>query len=224
MLPFQAYNPHGELRIYNNGFLPHWRQSGCTYFVTFRLADSVPTAQLDKWEEEKAIWLKRFGVERWTKQTWAKIPRDERRRIERHFAKLLNECLDHCHGSCMLREPALAEIVSNVLRHFHPARVFTGDTVVMPNHVHALMQPRDADGYELEDVLHSIKSFTAKKINAERDTHGQQVWQAHSYDHIVRDNQQLTAFQRYIRKNPAKAKLRENEFILHEADYDLEWP
>ena len=35
------------------GNLPHWRQDGVTYFVTFRLADSLPQAKLDEWVRER---------------------------------------------------------------------------------------------------------------------------------------------------------------------------
>ena len=35
--------------------------------------------------------------------------------------------------------------------------------VVMPNHVHAVVQP--LGGFDLETILHSWKSFTAKQCN-----------------------------------------------------------
>ncbi|MDF1815773.1 MAG: hypothetical protein P1V20_26480 [Verrucomicrobiales bacterium] len=39
VIPFYPFNEFGEVRIYQHGLLPHWRQDGCTCFVTFRLAD-----------------------------------------------------------------------------------------------------------------------------------------------------------------------------------------
>ena len=41
-LPFREFDESGEVRIYYHGILPHWRQTGCTYFVTYRLADPYP--------------------------------------------------------------------------------------------------------------------------------------------------------------------------------------
>jgi hypothetical protein len=35
-----------------SGDLPHWRQEGTTYFVTFRLADSLPREKLQQWRAE----------------------------------------------------------------------------------------------------------------------------------------------------------------------------
>ena len=43
-----------------------------------------------------------------------------------------------------------------------------------------------------------------------------------SYDHIVRDFEQLLAFQKYIHANPVKANLMANEFVLQEASYCLD--
>ncbi len=41
------------------GNLPHWRQDGTTYFVTFRLADSLPKTKLRQWTLERNEWLER---------------------------------------------------------------------------------------------------------------------------------------------------------------------
>ena len=45
---FRPFNPDGELHIYCRN-LPHWRQSGATYFVTFRQDDSIPAKVLKEW-------------------------------------------------------------------------------------------------------------------------------------------------------------------------------
>jgi len=52
-----TYDPSTTVGYFNpdepvaslGGNLPHWRQQGVTYFVTFRLADSLPQAKLDQW-------------------------------------------------------------------------------------------------------------------------------------------------------------------------------
>jgi len=35
------FNPYAEIRQTKNR-LPHWQQNGVVYFITFRLADSIP--------------------------------------------------------------------------------------------------------------------------------------------------------------------------------------
>ena len=220
-LPFKPFDEHGEVRVYYNGFLPHWRQAGCTYFVTFRLADSVPQKVLDEWRYERDIWLAARGIDtassEWT-QDLRKLCWEDRRLFERHFARKLFEFLDQGYGACHLRNPAVATIVADAMAHFHGARLDTGDFVVMPNHVHALMTPYS--GYELENILHSIKSFTANEINRALGRAGT-LWMEESHDHIVRDGEEMLRIQQYIRRNPEKAKLREGEYIPHQAEYAL---
>jgi hypothetical protein len=48
-------------------------------------------------------------------------------------------------------------------------------------------------------------------------------WQRDSYDHIVRDIEQLEAFQAYIAKNPTKARLNAGEFLHSAAMYRVDW-
>ncbi len=90
----------------------------------------------------------------------------------------------------------------------------------MPNHVHVLLTP--VTPFELRDVLKSIKGYTARRINVLLGRKGA-VWQRDSYDHIVRDMNQLESFQRYIRGNPRKAGLRIGEYRLFEAEYVDRW-
>ena len=59
--PFVPFNEHCAVRIYRRN-LPHWRQAGATYFVTFRLGDSVPRKVLEQWEYEKQHWLHARGL------------------------------------------------------------------------------------------------------------------------------------------------------------------
>ena len=220
-IPFQGFDPRGEVRVYKHGMLPHWRQDGCTYFVTFRLNDSLPQTVLDQLKEERNFWLKKHGInseaENW-KEQFTKLSEEKRREFERLATTKLNQQLDQGYGSCVLRKSSNAEIVANGLDHFNGLRVRSGDYVVMPNHVHALLTP--VQPFELADLLKSIKGFTALKINKQEGSSGN-FWQRESYDHIVRTPEQLYAFQKYIRANPQKAKLRDGDYLLKEADYFL---
>ena len=56
-VPFRGFDPYDEVRTARRR-LPHWRQPGVSYFVTFRLADSVPQPLLRQWRHERAIWLR----------------------------------------------------------------------------------------------------------------------------------------------------------------------
>lgn len=44
--------------------LPHWRQDGATYFVTFRLQDSIPASKILEWQNQRATWYAAHGLDR----------------------------------------------------------------------------------------------------------------------------------------------------------------
>ena len=218
---FKPFDESGEVRIYYNGFLPHWRQAGCTYFVTFRLADSIPEGVLQQWKYERGMWLQARGIDVTSEDWLAKFKQlstEDKKLFERHFVSKFFSKLDEGLGECVLRTPEHAKLVSDALRHFHGQRLDTGDFVVMPNHIHALLTPYAS--FELENILHSIKSYTANQIQALRGTSGT-LWMSESHDHIARDGEELNRIQEYIRANPAKAGLSSNEFVLHKARYAL---
>ena|GEM_PF-5519111 len=50
------FNDFAETRKTRNT-LPHWQQEGATYFVTWRLADSIPQELLDKLRLERVGWI-----------------------------------------------------------------------------------------------------------------------------------------------------------------------
>jgi putative transposase len=87
------FNPYEEIRFTEN-LLPHWQQKGATYFVTFRLADSVPTPLLTQWEEERAIWL-RFHPAPWDVETELEC--------HKRFTGAIERWLDAGYGSCVFR-------------------------------------------------------------------------------------------------------------------------
>jgi REP element-mobilizing transposase RayT len=88
--------------------------------------------------------------------------------------------------------------------------------VVLPDHVHALAQPlwrADSGAFDLSEILHGIKRFSARKINQARGTTGS-LWQDERFDRIVRDEAEFLEKWQYIRNNPLKAGL-----ALYPEDY-----
>ena len=61
--------------------LPHWRQDGATYFVTFRLADSLPQSKLDELKALKAEWEKRRTAGTYVSDQGSPLARRERLKI-----------------------------------------------------------------------------------------------------------------------------------------------
>lgn len=52
MKDIRYFNPWADIEKHGDT-LPHWQQQGATYFITFRLADSVPKEKLDRWILER---------------------------------------------------------------------------------------------------------------------------------------------------------------------------
>ena len=169
----------------SRGRLPHWEVDYADYFVTFRLRDSLPL------EIARQLVIERNYLVR-TAQTDA-----ERPAIDKQFAIRLDSYLDVGYGSCILREHA--GLIADALRYFDGKRYLLHTWCVMPNHVHVLLHLDR--GRELENVLHSWKSYTAHRIGLGV------IWQREYFDRVIRGPEEFRETRRYIVDNPAKAGL-----------------
>ena len=81
-----ADEPRNPLRsgVHSRGYLPHVKREGASYFVTFRLADSLPKELLLRFEQEHAEALRALPANAGRKQT-QEVHRELRRKIERHL-------------------------------------------------------------------------------------------------------------------------------------------
>jgi putative transposase len=76
--------------------------------------------------------------------------------------------------------------------------------VLMPDHLHWLLQLEDGD---LSRLVGLYKARSAKMINHRRDTPRMRVWQPGFHDHALRREEDLLATARYIVANPVRAGL-----------------
>ncbi len=121
--------------------------------------------------------------------------------------------------------PAARSVVLDALKHFHNTRYELFAAVVMPDHVHLLLQPwikeQDNQGedvfWSLGELMHSIKSFTAKKINQIEQTNGE-VWEQERFDRYVRGDRDLEGKFFYIVGNAERAGL-----VKPSESYDWIW-
>ena len=199
---FRGLHPDLPIRVYQR-HLPHWRQEGATYAVTFRLADSIPQTQMRALRQWRETW-ERLHPEPRSEQEWHQLAREITSRTERW--------MDEGYGSCVLGKRHFADLMLQSLLHFQNKRHFTSCFVVMPNHVHMVMKP--LKGFELEDCLQSIKQFVSRRVNAALGTAGtSSLWAEESYDRIVRDEEHLWQIVQYIGRNPAKAGLPADQWF-----------
>jgi len=190
----------GDVTIRDRGRLPHWEKDGATYFITFRLADSLPKSILDRIESE------RQAIVTTARQLHRELSADERRKIQRLSTPVIERFLDSGAGACHLGKAAIAEEVASALRHFDEKRYRLFAWCVMPNHVHVVA--RLFPGQILAAVVHSWKSFSAKHANRILASHGV-FWQREYYDHLIRSEAEFERALRYVAENPAKAGLND---------------
>jgi REP element-mobilizing transposase RayT len=73
----------------------------------------------------------------------------------------------------------------------------------MPNHVHLVIQL--LPGRELSEVMHKLKSYTAKEANRSLHRSGT-FWQREYHDRLVRSGKLERAIE-YVMRNPERAGL-----------------
>jgi putative DNA methylase len=168
---------------HSRGFVPHWEAGETLQAITFRLADSLPSMLLARWEGELA-----------------NLPEAEafaKRRVR------IESALDSGHGGAALQDPVIGELVENALLFFDAERYRLHAWVIMPNHVHVLITPL---GHSLSSITHSWKSFSAKKANALLGRTGA-FWAKEYFDRAIRDEAHFANAIAYFAMNPVKARL-----------------
>jgi len=115
--------------------------------------------------------------------------------------------------------PAARDIVLAACLSQHGQTIDLHAVVVMPDHVHLILQPLRAEGcadrtqeapvHDLGCISHSIKSFSAHEINRVLERHGR-VWQADRFDRIIRDEAEYREKLEYVRNNPVKRGLADD--------------
>ena len=170
--------------------------------VTWRLADSMPATVLTQLKHERDTWI-RTHPKPWDTKTAEEF--------RRHFSERNDLWLDQGHGSCLLRNKEIATVVTEAILHFDGQRHDIDSFVVMPNHVHVLFPLLPP--HRLEDVVKSWKGYSAREINR-RTRQGGPLWQEDYWDRLIRDEDHFLRCRDYILENPAKAKLRDGEFVL----------
>ncbi|HTQ97857.1 MAG TPA: transposase [Candidatus Acidoferrum sp.] len=107
-------------------------------------------------------------------------------------------------GPTWLRQPEMARIVSAAIGEVsHKGLCAVHAYVVMPNHVHLLLEPK----VELKEITKAIKGCSARECNKALNRMGQRFWQDESFDHWVRSATSFERIRKYIESNPVSAGL-----------------
>jgi len=169
---------------HSRGYLPHWEAGEVPQSITFRLADSLPSKVLEQWRDE------------------LKTLPDDKGNLERRIR--IEHALDRGHGSAVLSDPRIADLVERTFLRFDAERYRLHAWSIMPNHVHVVATPLAQ--WSLSSITHSWKSFTASKANVVLARKGA-FWAPEYYDRVIRDEVHYDAALSYVAMNPVKAGL-----------------
>lgn len=199
------FDPFVEVNVRHRN-LPHWRQEGKLYFVTWRQADSIPLEKREELQRARKAFIKAYGDPATTN-----LSELLRQRYNKLFHERIQRWLDAGSGTCLLRLPEVQHIMRDALHHFNGTRYQLGSFAIASNHVHILVAP--TPGVDLSLVLHSWKSFTANTINRRLGRKGK-LWQDESHDHLVRSEASLDRIMAYIHAHEDQGAYVERRKLL----------
>ena len=179
----------GASRWHSRGYLPHFESPCAIQHITFHLADSLSQDAIARLHSELLF-----------------LP-DRQRDAER--CERLEAWIDAGHGSCVLRDSMLAGMVQSALLNFDTGRYHLLAWAVMPNHVHALIEP--SNEWPVAKIMATWKKFIARQINGHLTAQGQaplhSFWHREYWDRFMRDERHFWQTIAYIHNNPVKAGL-----------------
>jgi putative transposase len=171
--------------------LPHWHPEGACLFVTWRLFGSLPNSHLRK------THTARNGCATNGKRLEEEPPGE-------HFLRL-DATLDAAKsGPVWLLDPEFAAYAEYpIVRGAELGRYELHAYVIMPNHVHVLLDPH----LPLAKISGVIKGVAARDINSRLGRSGKPLWQDESFDHWIRNSAEFERVRQYIEWNPVRARL-----------------
>ncbi len=188
--------------------LPHWQPAGAEYFITFRLANSLPKKVVERLQKERELLLKNHSHQ---------YEDNLRIKIDRRIFKKYEAILDKAEtGPVWLKDFRIASIVKDSIDYRDNREYELYAYCIMSNHVHLVfkhlskMIRQESEEFPVTDILASLKKYTSKHCNIELKRTRNAFWQAESYDHVVRDAEELERVIFYTLHNPVKAGLVEN--------------
>jgi REP element-mobilizing transposase RayT len=190
--------------------LPHYQPHGGRFFITSRLAGSLPHSFIEQLHHEAEALYK--------DQLEKQDPEARKVLSWKHFFNKLDEALGRNRSSPdWLKNPEIANVVVNAIKFYEHQRYVIDAFCLMPNHIHLVIKPlpdQNGDDHSLALIMKTIKGFTARKCNGILHRHGD-FWLHENFDHCIRDDDEFFRIIRYVIENPVKAGLVEDW---------LDWP
>jgi len=206
------------IKTYYKNHLPHIAPIGAEFFITFRLADSLPVSVVQSLKDEMDFSIQKLKKEK---------PKNFKYLINQFkldFSFKYDRYLDHKpYGNCYLKNEKIAQLVTDRMHKFNGEYYELEAYTIMPNHVHLLIDTslqlensEDEWKYDhsksyvqLHKIMQMIKGGSAIEANKILGRKGT-FWMKDSYDHYIRNEKEWENILEYIINNPVNARLVEN--------------
>lgn len=220
--------PNLDYKEFTRRRRPHLNPPDGTYFLTFRLAGSIPKSEVRFYEARRA-WLRDQlrRVERLPDGTskleeWLKQIED----LNRAWFIKTEEILHRADcGPTWMRNPLIADKVAENLYRLDGQDYRLDAFSIMSNHAHTVFEPFLSGSDLLQNqttwyldpqsqhpglakIMHSLKGRSARECNILLGRTGS-FWEHESFDRVVR-NGMFDKTCRYVLNNPVKAGLVQN--------------
>lgn len=177
-----------ESKHFHRRNLPHLYYNEGKYFITFRLADSLPLEFLKKLHKEFNNSNEELSLK------------------EKTIFKKYDVLLDKGeNGKKYLSIPEIAEIVRQVILYEDGKNITVICYCIMPNHVHLVFELLK-NNRGISKIMQSIKRVSSKRSNEFLRRTGK-FWQDESFDRWIRDDKELFNIINYVLENPVNAGL-----------------
>lgn len=129
--------------------------------------------------------------------------------LRKKYIKAYDDLLDaERNPQINLSKPELTKVIIETLKFWDGVKLENYAFCVMPNHVHWVFRVFEKDNngkpVYLQDILYSVKRFTASRINVLENRKGE-LWQKESFDTTIRDEKHLYHAIEYTLNNPVSA-------------------
>lgn len=179
-------------RHFHRRNLPHLYYNEGFYFITFRLAGSIPLNKLKELQNINSTSKKNDDAE-------------QQHKLFKQYDSLLDSPQNNIQ---YLSRPEILEICKSSLRFYDGKEYKLICYCIMPNHIHVVFLLLNKNR-SVGEIIGSVKKFIARTANKTLNRSGT-FWQPESYDRIIRDDADLYFIIKYVLMNPISAGLVEN--------------
>ncbi len=183
--------------------LPHIYPRGATFFITFCLYNALPSKVVKEIQEEYDLKINKIKKEQNSK--------DERNTSfyklgKKYFADYDILLERYSRDDDFLKNTKVTQIIINKMKEYDGKRYDLLAYCVMSNHVHILFCTAGYENETVSKTMQLIKGGSAYESNQVLKREGK-FWQKESYDHYIRNDNELKNIVHYILENPVKASI-----------------